>query len=424
MKIAYYSPLNPIKSGISDYSEELLEYLTGFGRIDLFIDDYQPSSSWLYEYFDIRNYREILENGSASDYDISLYHVGNNDNHAYIYSTCLEYPGMVVLHEPVLHHFVFSQTVGNNRVGDYLRELDYCYKSERVRIVKATLEDRDENSWYEYPLVDRLVDSSLGIVVHSEFARRIVLAANPKARVRKIPHHYAPPAPNHIRSRELVREILGFRPDDFLVGFLGYMTSNKRIDVLLRVLASVRDQGYNVKVLLVGKLLPGCDAVRWIEEYGLDDNVLVTGFVDTRTFREYLNVPDMFVALRHPSAGETSGSLVKMMGTGRPVMVSDRYAFSELPDDCCVKVTTGENEEEELLQKLLYYIENRDERLELGARSRQYILTHHDIQNSARAYAEFATEIISGKSTEPPEAVLSEKVDTGERPVPVPVTGC
>ena len=50
MRIAYFSPLNPIKSGVSDYSEELLEYLAGFGRIELFIDDYRPSSSWLYDY--------------------------------------------------------------------------------------------------------------------------------------------------------------------------------------------------------------------------------------------------------------------------------------------------------------------------------------------------------------------------------------
>lgn len=58
--------------------------------------------------------------------------------------------------------------------------------------MKLTLEDRDENSWYDYPLVDRLVDSSLGIIVHSEFARQKVLEVNKFAKVRKIPHHYAP----------------------------------------------------------------------------------------------------------------------------------------------------------------------------------------------------------------------------------------
>jgi glycosyltransferase involved in cell wall biosynthesis len=396
LKIAYFSPLNPIKSGISDYSEELLEYLGGFGRIELFVDDYRPSSLWLYDYFPIHNYRRVYENNGKNDHDIHVYHMGNNDNHSYIYSLCLEYPGLVVLHEPMLHHFVFSQTVGNNRLRDYLRELDYCYKSERSQIVKTTLETRDENSWYDYPLVDRIVDSSMGIIVHSEFARQKVLDVNPGAKVRKIPHHYAPPPVNHLRSRDVVREILGFHPDDFLVGSLGYMTASKRIDVLLRAIAWIKGQGYNIKLLLVGKMLPGCEAPRWIEELGLEENVLVTGFVDTRTFREYLNLPDIFVALRHPSAGETSGSVIKMMGTGNPVMVSDQFAFSEFPDDCCIKVTPGDAEEEELREKLFYYMENPDERLALGARSRHHILTRHDIQNSAREYAEFATELLAG----------------------------
>jgi glycosyltransferase involved in cell wall biosynthesis len=396
VKIAYFSPLNPIKSGVSDYSEELLEYLAGYGRIELFIDDYRPSSSWLYDYFRIHSYRRIFENHGKNDHDVHIYHMGNNDVHSYIYSVCLEYPGLVVLHEPVLHHFVFSQTVGNNRLREYLRELDYCYKGERSSIVKSTLEDRDENSWYQYPLLDRIVDSSMGIIVHSEFARRKVLEVNPLAKVRKIPHHYAPPPQDRMRSPELVREILGFRPDEFVIGSLGYMTSSKRIDCLLRVLARIKGRGHKVKLLLVGKIMPGCEAARWIEELGLDEDVVFTGFVDTRTFREYLNVPDIFVALRHPSAGETSGSVVKMMGAGRPVMVSDQYAFREFPDDCCVKITTGEREEEELEERLIHYIENPEERLRMGELSRQYILLNHDIQRSARSYVEFAAEVISG----------------------------
>ena len=208
--------------------------------------------------------------------------------------------------------------------------------------------------------------------------------------------HYAPPPANHARSPEYVREILGFSPDDFLVGSLGYMTAHKRIDALLRVVARLRGLGYRIKVLLVGKILPDCEAPRWIEELGLDDAVVVTGFVDVRTFREYLNVPDAFVALRHPSAGETSASVIKMMGAGKPVLVSDHYAFREFPGDACVKIPV-DNEEEHLAERLVYLMENRDERLALGQRSRSYILSNHDIQKSARHYIEFASEVLTGK---------------------------
>jgi len=395
LKIAYFSPLNPIKSGVSDYSEELLEYLGGYGRIDLFIDDYKPTSSWIYEHFNIYNFRRIFENHGKNDHDVNIYHIGNNDNHSYIYSVCQQYPGVVVLHEPMLHHFVFSQTVGNNRIRDYLRELDYCYKAERSQIVKVTLEERDENAWYDYPLVDRIVDSSLGVIVHSEYARAKVLDVNPNARVKKILHHWAPQKADHERSPELIREILGFRPDEFLIGSMGYINSSKRIDVFLRVMAKAKALGYPVKLLLVGKMLSGMDVPRWIEDLGLEQDVLVAGFVDTMTFGEYLNVPDMFVALRHPSAGETSGSVIKMMGAGKPVMLSNEYAFSEFPDDCCIKIPIGPDEEDQLLERLIYYIENPDERRALGERSKAYIMKQHDIQDAARGYIEFATELLS-----------------------------
>jgi len=395
LKIAYFSPLNPIKSGVSDYSEELLEYLAGYGRIDLFVDGYAPSSKWMRDCFRIYDYRRIFENHGRNDHDIHIYHIGNNDNHSYVYSVCLEYPGMVVLHEPMLHHFVFSQTVGNNRLREYLRELDYCYKAERSQIVKVTLEERDEDSWFDYPLVDRIVDSSLGMIVHSDFARQKVLEVNPAARVRKIPLPCAPQPADHMRSPELIREILGFKKDDFLIGSVGYLSANKRIDALLRTVARLKDRGMKPKLLLVGKILPGCDAPLWIEELGLVDDVLWTGYVDGRTFREYMHLPDVFVALRHPSAGETSASVVKMMGIGKPVVLSDQYAFSEFPDDCCLKISTGESEEEELLERLVHCVENPEERMELGENSRRYIALNHDIHDAARAYARFAAELLS-----------------------------
>ncbi len=123
---------------------------------------------------------------------------------------------------------------------------------------------------------------------------------------------------------------------------------------------------------------------------------MVTGFVDVRTFREYLNVPDVFVALRYPSAGETSASVIKMMGAGKPVVLSDHQSMSEFPDDVCLKVPVGEQEEEQLAGKLAFLADNPEERHALGMRSRKYILANHDIQNSARLYVEFAEAILRG----------------------------
>ena len=44
MKLAYFSPLSPQRSGISDYSEELLPYLAEGSEIALFVDGFQPAN--------------------------------------------------------------------------------------------------------------------------------------------------------------------------------------------------------------------------------------------------------------------------------------------------------------------------------------------------------------------------------------------
>ena len=100
--------------------------------------------------------------------------------------------------------------------------------------------------------------------------------------------------------------------------------------------------------------------------------------------------PGAAVTPRHIVVGRGS-----TMGAGKPVMLSNEYAFSEFPDDCCIKIPIGPDEEDQLLERLIYYIENPDERRALGERSKAYIMKQHDIQDAARGYIEFATELLS-----------------------------
>ena len=44
MKLAYWSPLSPMGTGVADYSEELLPYLGEGADIHLFLDGYAPSN--------------------------------------------------------------------------------------------------------------------------------------------------------------------------------------------------------------------------------------------------------------------------------------------------------------------------------------------------------------------------------------------
>ena len=103
MKVAYYSPLPPERSGIADYSAALLPALER--RVDVAVA--RPK----------RRPKRV---------DVSLYHIGNDaEAHGWIVEALRGRPGPVVLHDFVLHHLVAGLTVAR---GDNEAYLDAMYR--------------------------------------------------------------------------------------------------------------------------------------------------------------------------------------------------------------------------------------------------------------------------------------------------------
>lgn len=111
MKVAYFSPVSPQKTGIADYSEkELLPYLSRYADIDVFIDEKtKPENPDLIRNFRIHKYTEYEK--MKDKFDIAIYHMGNNEFHEYIYKSLLKHPGITVLHDVYLHGFLWSRSL-------------------------------------------------------------------------------------------------------------------------------------------------------------------------------------------------------------------------------------------------------------------------------------------------------------------------
>jgi hypothetical protein len=74
------------------------------------------------------------------------------------------------------------------------------------------------------------------------------------------------------------------------------------------------------------------------------------GYVPDEEFVNYFAEVDRVVNLRYPTAGETSGTLIRAFDAGKPVAVSDYAQFAELPDDCVTKIPLGSGEVEALVK--------------------------------------------------------------------------
>ena len=77
-----------------------------------------------------------------------------------------------------------------------------------------------------------------------------------------------------------------------------------------------------------------------ISGLGISGNVRVTGIcAGIERVRGLIAAADIVLNLRYPTVGETSGTLLRALGLGRAVLVSDVGAASpNFPDDVCLKV--------------------------------------------------------------------------------------
>ncbi len=117
-RIAFFSPLPPIRSGVSDYSVRLLDELKHRYTIDLYHDaGYFPHIGFQSHDFGCYDFRLFERNARVLDYHALVYQMGNSPYHGYMYETLLRHPGIVTLHDLNIaeFHFWYADQPGVDR---------------------------------------------------------------------------------------------------------------------------------------------------------------------------------------------------------------------------------------------------------------------------------------------------------------------
>jgi glycosyltransferase involved in cell wall biosynthesis len=365
MKVAYYSPLPPSRSGIADYSTLLLPALRE--RLDVVVAE--PGKR-------------------APAADVALYHVGNDpDAHGWIVDALRERPGVVVLHEYVLHHLIAGITIGRGDGRGYLDAMERDFGVAGRLLGLGVLDNLLPLLWEtqpeRYPLAGTILDRAHGLIVHSEYVARRAREAGYGGRLWRIPHPVWP-APAAAAAADV--------GGDPLIGCFGYLNMNKRIPQLLEAFAAFRRTHPGARLLLVGAAGERFDVARRLERLGLTDGVERLDYVPEEQLWSLMSAADVLVNLRYPTMGETSGSVIRAMSIGKPLVVSDVGWFSELPDDAVLKVPVDELEVPVLEAALGFAAAHA---AELGGAARAYVEREHDLARVADAYAA-ALEVAAG----------------------------
>jgi glycosyltransferase involved in cell wall biosynthesis len=356
MKVAYYSPLPPERSGIANYSALLLPALRRRFEVEV-----------------ARRRRPMLRKS-----DVALYHVGNNPQaHGWIVDALRRRPGVVVLHDLVLHHLVAGLTLARGNAAGYIAAMERDGGPEARRLAEDVSAGRARGPWEtgpeRYPLAGEILDHATGLIVHSRYTEQGARAEGYAGRIWRIPLAAAP-----------VPDIVAAQVDGSpLIGSFGHVNPAKRIPQLLRALARLRERRPQAKLVLAGEVAPGFELEQRVEELGLSDAVVSEGYVDDRRLWALMAACDVIVSLRAPTMGETSAAALQALALGKPLVVSDLGWFAELPDGVARHVPVGGPELDVLADALEELAGDERLRRTMGDAAVEYVRAEHDLERVA-----------------------------------------
>ena len=357
MKVGYFSPLPPARTGVADYGATLLSWLRQLGTVEI----------------------------APKKCDVALYHVANNTLHRDIYRRALEHPGVVVLHDAVLQHLM----LGMLDATEYLDEFVYNYGEASRKLGSELWQQRARSGadarYFARPMLKRIATASRAIIVHNPAAAKRVHEHAPHARVFEIPHLFEQPTVPSREETTRFRASLGLTPENLLIGTFGHQRESKRLAVLMRAFHSARRAHPGVRLLLSGEFVSAAfeHAIAPLPD---DPGVIRTGYLPESEFWRYAAATDVCVNLRYPSAAETSGIGIRMMGIGKPVVFTAGEALARIPANACLRLEAGPGEERMLEDYIVWLAGNREAGVEIGRRAAAHIAHCHAPEKIAREY--------------------------------------
>jgi len=380
MRIDYVSPLPPVRTGIADYSVDLLPHLAARADVRLIHLPGQPVAPEVAARWPLADAGETGRD--AQGVRVPLYQMGNNRHHEGVLDLAMRLPGVLTLHDILLHHLLLDVTLGRELFDPYVERLtrDHGWVGRTAAVIKRWGAYGDA-AVFALPAHRTLLRRQRGVLVHSAWAAGVIREEVPDVRVRAIAMGIPlPPQPDPQIGRALRRRF-GLPEGAPVLGSFGFQTPIKRTAAVIRALAAPGLE--QVHLLVVGEVSPMVDLAGEARRAGVAERVHVTDFLPYDDFEAAIAAVDLCLNLRYPTAGETSASLLRVMALGCPAIVSDYAQFAELPDSAALKVPLGDAEAEVLTARLRELLAHPERLREMGAAAREHVRTRHDPEVAA-----------------------------------------
>jgi len=323
--------------------------------------------------------RELL-----SSFDFVFFNIGNNSaNHRYINWLAVSVPGIAVVHDMVMQHFLAEEIFEKFQAKDFYARLVGKYYgdagldtvgrsqicSEEFHPVYAPWDTPHVASM---PLLEPFIECAAAVVVHSAYAEQYVASrhAGPILRL-ALPWDQKPSL--SAQNLEEWRAATIDRAICHVVCF-GYIGRAKCLDLVIAAFAESALLRDKARLTIAG--YPGDrdyaeELSRMVEAGGLGQLVEFEYSVSDERLLKLKQQADLFVNLRFPNTESASGSMVEQMNAGKPVLVFPSGCYAEIDRDAAVFVRR-EDGVHGVVDALEAMVVDPRQRISIGENGRRY----------------------------------------------------
>jgi glycosyltransferase involved in cell wall biosynthesis len=374
MRLAWFSPLPPTRSGIATYSADLVPRLAPAHTIDCFSET---------------NAHDFLWKARRDPYDLVVYQLGNAPCHDYMWGYLAAFPGLVVLHDARLHQARARALLQDERFDDYRREFWYDHPDARRDFVEYAIAGLGGPIYYCWPMLRVVMRTARMIAVHNPRVAADLRQEFPDTRVEAIQLGTAAIAAD-AAARGRARAALGVPSDAVLFAAFGKITAEKQIDAILRAFDAAARERADVHLLLAGDASGYPGLAQALAGSAHAPRVHVTGYLPDEAIAGYLAAADACLCLRWPTALETSASWLQCLAASRPTVISDLAHLVDLPA-CALRVDLLD-QDASLLAAMRALAGDPGRREALGRAGHAYWLAHHTLEVMAADYERLIAE--------------------------------
>jgi len=245
----------------------------------------------------------------------------------------------------------------------------------KIKLIISSQRSTDEwRKWYHW-FIERITKNLVDIYISNSYTAKDVLIKKAKIPRKKIKVIH-----NGIEIPEKIEKL---KKDYIAIGTIGNLRKAKGHFNLIKAAKIVVEKYKNVKFYIIGEGELKEEILKMIKEEKLENFFILTGYVED--VYSYLKIFDVFVL---PSLWEGCPvSLLESMGYGIASIATDvgdvPYIIENGKDGFIVE----KNDYLKLSEKIIYLIENEEERKKIGEKAREKIKNYFSYEEMIKKYS-------------------------------------